>query len=382
VRRRARLPAGTLALTAAAAMLAGSPVAAQDAAPPQSEAAAEAAAERVRPPNRLSVKARVELQGKREEKAGRAAEESFGADTARVELRYERGQWLDAVFEVDAADGVEVLDAFVRLGTRALRTQVGQFKPPISATELESSWTLPLVRRGVVHKTVEDYMRFAGRRPGVQVEASAEGPLRPALALGAFQGLAPGGDPMDTVGVYETTFAGRASIRPGPLELGAFGALAGTEPIAGFGIGRYWTAGADAVLDLEVGPFGVRAWADAFYGKSFYAVGLIGFDGTFAAGRAITALRWGGLRGGRPYVEVFGLAETVRFDLETPGSTLTGMAAGVNVGLWRRLRLGLQVEERRSGSASPPLTERGNQLRDRRVYAVELGGSLGHGWRF
>jgi hypothetical protein len=40
------------------------------------------------------------------------------------------------------------------------------------------------------------------------------------------------------------------------------------------------------------------------------------------------------------------------------------------------------MEERRSGAASPPLSDGGNPLRDRRAFLIELGGSLGRGWRF
>jgi hypothetical protein len=377
VRRVARAAATLAALAAALA------APAQDVPAPAPAAEQPARlAEPARPPNRLGVKARVELQAEREEKEGRAPEESRRLDSARLELRYERGRWLDAVLEVDVADGVELKDAFLRSGTSLLAAKAGQFKPPFSAVELESGWTLPLVRRGVVHQVLEDHMRFAGRRPGAQVEASLGGPLRPELHAGAFQGLSAGGEVLRDAGRLETGFAGRASIRPGPLELGAFGALVGTEPVPGAGIGRYWAAGADVVLDLEAAGFGVRAWADAIVGRSFYALGLVGGDGTFAAGRAVVALRWGGLRAGDPYVEPFGLAETVRFDVDTPGTTLTGLVAGVNVGFWKRLRLGLQVEERRSGDASPPLTDGGNPLRDRRVVLVELGGSVGQGWRF
>jgi hypothetical protein len=373
--RRGALRAAALglALLAPLAGAAQEPAGAAPPEPPPPDAA--------RPASRLGLKGRVELQARRDEKDGREPEETSGIDSARIELRYERGRWLDAVLEVDVADGLELRDAFVLTGTRRLATRLGQFKPPISAVELDSGWTLPVLRRGIVHQVLEDHMRFTGRRPGVQLEASAGKPLRPSLEIGVFQGLAPGGELLPRVGTLETSVAGRASVRPGPLELGAFGALVGTEPMPGFGIGRYWAVGADAVLELEAAGFGFRAWADAHYGKSFYALGLVGLDGMFAAGRAIAAVRWGGLDGGRPYVEAFGLAETVRFDLDTPGSTLSGAAVGLNAGLWKRLRLGIQVEERRSGTASPPLSDGGNRLRDRRAFLVELGGSFGHTWR-
>lgn len=370
---------GPGAAAVVAALLAAVPVTAQE---PVRAALVEPPPDAAGPANRIALKGRIELQAERDEKEGREPESSAGLDSARVELRYERGRWLDAILEVDVASGVALRDAFVRTGTRLLAARLGQFKPPISAVELESGWTLPVVRRGIVHQVLEEHMRFTGRRPGAQLEASAGGPLRPALDAGAFQGLAPGGALLPEVGTLETGIAGRVSVRPGPLELGAFGALVGTEPVAGFGIGRYWDVGADAVLDLVAAGFGIRAWADGHYGKSFYALGLVGLDGTFAAGRAIAAVRWGGLEAGRPYVEAFGLAETVRFDMETPGSTLSNAAVGLNAGLWKRVRLGIQMEERRSGAASPPLSDGGNPLRDRRAFLIELGGSLGRGWRF
>lgn len=351
------------------ALLAAAPVAAQ--APEAAPAA-----------NELAVKARAELLGERDEKEGRPPEESRSIDAARLEVRYERERWLDAVLEVDVADGIVLKDAFARLGTRHLATRAGQFKPPVSAVELESSWTLPLLRRGIVHQALEDWMRFTGRRPGVEVHAGGDRPLRPALDAGAFQGVGADGALLPDVGELETGLAARASVRPGPLELGAFATLVGTEPMPGYGMGRYWDVGADAVLDAKAGGFGFRAWADGHYGTSFYALGLVGLDGRFAMGRVLAAVRWGGLDAGRPYVEAFGLAEKISFDLETAGSTLSNAIVGLNVGLWKRLRLGVQVEERRSGDASPPLSDGGNPLRDRRAYLVELGGSLGHAWRF
>jgi hypothetical protein len=300
---------------------------------------------------------------------------------ARVELDYRYQKLLRAVLEVDGGEGFELRDAFVRVGRKALAVRVGQFKPPLSGMELVSSWRLPLARRGLVHNALVDHLRFAGRRPGVQLEWRGEPAWKPQLTAGAFQGSDGAGRLFRTVGVLQTNLLARASVEPGRSELGASAALVGTEAFAGIGIGRYWIAALDASTRARLGPVRLRGWGEAMYGTSFYGTGALGRDTPFVGGRLLVAGRLWGSRTDAPYVELFAQAEQLRFDVAVEDSELRGYVVGLNTGFWDRFRLTLQAEQRRAGARSPYLSAGGNQLRDRTVYLVQLESRLSARWR-
>ena len=327
----------------------------------------------------------------------------IGVSRAQLELGYRYQKWLGLVVQADLAalpglrpmyewpaedgpepaEGFALEDAYARIGDKQLAVRVGYFKPPVSGVELASSWELPVARRGVIHSTLVDYMRFAGRRPGVQVEWAVDVPLEPKLRAGVFQGSEVDGTLLRTVGVYETNLAARASIQPGPVEVGVSGTLIGTPPYAGARIGRYWLVGADARLESPLGPFDARVWYDVAHGLSFHGLyGDRGQDARFVAGRALLAFRLGGRESGSKYAELFGMAEGVNFDLVADHRTVSGYVVGINAGWWDRLRLTLGMERRDVGIYSPLLTDGGNQLRERTVFIVQLGGALDERWRF
>lgn len=362
-------------------------------------------------PHLLTLEGRLEVRGSDTQLAARSAGdlpiESYGLGVARarLELGYRYEKWLRLVLEADFAElpglrpdwswteegGLQreedetsfaLKDAYARFGHKRLAVRAGHFKPPVSGVELDSSWDLPLVRRGIVHTALTDYMRFTGRRPGVQIEWEPDVTLRPKLVAGAFQGSAADGRLLPAVGIYETNLAARASIRPGAVELGVSGALVGTPPYAGALVGRYWLAAADALFEQQVGPTTARAWADAAFGLSFHGLyGAQGQDARFVTGRALLAWRYGGQSSASPYAELFGMAEGVNFDLTAEDRTLNGYGMGIAVGLWDRLRATAQVELRDVGIHSPALSSGGNRLRDRTAFLVQVGGTFEQRWR-
>jgi hypothetical protein len=368
----------------------------------------------------LTLEGQLNLRGLRTRSEPRRGElgeprvaHELGVSRAQIELGYRYRKWLAVVLQGDlaafpgaqpeyawpaddtpepAGDGFPLEDAYARIGGKELAVRIGYFKPPVSAVEMDSSWDLPIARRGILHAALVEDMRFAGRRPGIQLEwaagsgsfsARSDPILKPKLRVGVFQGSDSDGSPLHTLGVYETNLAARGSIQQGPVEVGLFGTLVGTPPYTGALVGRYWLVGADALADATMGPLGVRAWVDLAYGLSFHGLyGALGQDAPFAAGRALLAVRRGGDKRGSSYLELFGMAEAVNFDLTAEHRTLSGYVAGLNVGFWDRLRLTFQAEVRKVGIYSPNLSAGGNQLRERTVFLAQLGGAYDARWRF
>jgi hypothetical protein len=362
-------------------------------------------------PHTLTLEGQLNLRGlrtrsepRRGELGGPRITHEIGVSRAQIEVGYRYRKGLAVVLQGDlaafpgaqpeyawpadetpepAGDGFPLEDAYARIGGKDLAVRLGYFKPPVSGVEMDSSWDLPVARRGILHGALVEDMRFAGRRPGIQIEWAAGTTLKPKLRAGVFQGSDSDGSLLRTLGVYETNLAARASIQPGPVEVGLSGTLVGTPPYPSAGVGRYWLVGADALADAEIGPLRFRAWGDLACGLSFHGLyGGLGQDALFAAGRALLAVRRGGGQRGSPYLELFGMAEAVNFDLIAEHRTLAGYVGGLNVGFWDRLRLTLQAEVREVGIYSPNLSAGGNQLRERTVFLAQLGGAFDERWRF
>ena len=120
---------------------------------------------------------------------GRVDSFDLAVPLARFGVHYRSPlKWLSAQVEVDVAEGIELLDAWMLARNENLSVRAGKFKMPFSAIEMESSFTLPMVRRGLVHDILVDELEVAGRRPGVAFGARSRGDFRPSLVLGAFQG--------------------------------------------------------------------------------------------------------------------------------------------------------------------------------------------------
>jgi len=213
-------------------------------------------------PHTVTVKGQLSLRGlrtraePRPDEAGEAPRitNEIGVSRAQIELGYRYRKWLSLVLQGDlaafpgaqpayvwpaeetpdpAGDTFPLEDAYARIGRKELAVRLGYFKPPVSGVEMDSSWDLPVARRGILHSALIDQMRFAGRRPGIQLEWAADAVLEPKLRAGAFQGSDSDGSLLRTLGVYETNLAARGSIQPGPVEVGLSGALVGTPPYPG-----------------------------------------------------------------------------------------------------------------------------------------------------
>src|SRR5262249_22681941 len=110
---------------------------------------------------------------------------------------------------------------------------------------------------------------------------------------------------------------------------------------------HYWTFGADATLDTEFGKNGLRVWAELMDGASFFEhrfKPIDQFDAIFVSARAIAAFRFGGTRRETFYVEPYGMIATLDPDIDIASDVMLEQALGVNVGLWKRVRLGLELE--------------------------------------
>jgi hypothetical protein len=68
------------------------------------------------------------------------------------------------------------------------------------------------------------------------------------------------------------------------------------------------------------------------------------FDAIFVCVRAIAAFRFGGTRREAFYVEPYGVVATLDPDIDVASNIVIEESFGVNAGLWKRARVGLEVE--------------------------------------
>jgi hypothetical protein len=299
--------------------------------------------------------------------------------SARAELRYRYEQWLRVVAEAELAGKPRVRDAYVRFRGGMLGLRGGYFKLPGSAVELESGWTLPTARRGLLHEAFDDFMQIGGRRPGFQIEFYGPGSLRPRAYAGVFQGSLPNGDLLEKVGAGSLNGGGRASLRLGPVEVGAFSQLRSTIVLADRGPERFWSAGADAKLDVDLGSWGgLRVWADGQAGSSWYDDDAFDDeDALFVAGRVVGGLRYGGLRKAEPYFEPFVAVHALDPDTRFTADLAFEIVGGINVGWWDLVRLTLELEHRSVDENFPPLfDETRSKLVDRKAVVLQLGAAF------
>ena len=110
---------------------------------------------------------------------------------------------------------------------------------------------------------------------------------------------------------------------------------------------RYATGGADVTLDTEVGGLGVRVWAEGMVGASWlenWYKPPDKEDATFWAARLVSAVRFGGEHKGEYYVEPYGMLGLLDPDDQVSEDFASEEVVGVNVGLWKLVRLGIQAE--------------------------------------
>lgn len=278
----------------------------------------------------------------------------FSLQSARFGVDYHAPvRWLSAELELEIAGNVEAKDAFVKAG-ETFFVKAGRFKVPAAAMEVASPWTLPQVRRGLVHNLMTDWMDVAGRAPGVAFGYHDKSGLKPRLTLGVFQGSTLksvlGADRdvrlIDHASLHAQTYAARAEISPLGVALGAWY----EQRVGSLSIGQfrhYATFGLDATVDRSFEHGGVRAWVDGGGGQSPYLhADKPGRDrpAWFAFGRAQLAYRFGGVTQNDPYLEPFGFFAVMDPDTEVVSDMVTEAAVGLTAGLWDRARVTLQGE--------------------------------------
>lgn len=164
----------------------------------------------------------------------------WGVKQARLGARLEQ-RWGRAEVEADLAESSVLNDAWIELRPgRSFAMTLGRFKEPFSALRLESTWNLPVLRRGAIVGAVED-AGFGGRDLGGQVQVRLPFLARLEIEAGLFQGTALGDRPPSETGVM------RVTTRPWKaLTLGA--SLGRSQLFAGDGGNAL---GVDAGLELD-----------------------------------------------------------------------------------------------------------------------------------
>ena len=383
----------TPAALAAALLLLAAPEESAPAPAPAPEAAPEAAptpapVTAAAPPPAKAAKPPLELTGRvyareifapvgREPEPGAPWTGRFSLQSARVGAKY-RGE--DFYFEIEAElEGEpELEDAFVRLDTGYYGTAIraGQFKAPFAALALESTWTLPTVGRGLLDELLIDTLQVGGRRPGAQIEWTTKShELRPRLEAGIWQGTDQEGEPRadaSAEAMGETTGA-RASLRPGPMEIGVSGAWRAAQPVFGKEWERFWAAGADLVIETESR---FRSWVEGGAGSSWADEDPAdGEHALFGYGRAVAAWRLGGASKGDAYLEPFVAGGGLDPSIDVKDDLVWESAAGVNAGRWKRWRAQLQYETSRA-SRNTPESLLGEIPRESRAVLLQVGFSL------
>jgi len=307
---------------------------------------------------------RFELRGRAIVRAQSIQEESrsqsdVSAEDARLTLRWRPARWLRGELEYDAAGNRGLRDAFVRVRHGAFALRGGQFKPPMSAIEMDSRWDLPVSERGLLSDILEDAMGIVGRRPGLQASFSPRGSDLTAR-LGLFRASSVRGDRIGDEAFdnlakdWALKATGRVSWQRRRLEVGLSGDWRPAEPRPGEGYERFWTASLDASWSQRPRRGGLRFWVEGLVGSSWQDANA--FDGepaTFVAGRALGAWRHGGRRRREFYVEPYTAISLFDPDASVRDDLLWEIAGGLNVGSWDRLRLTLEMQHRGVGANAP-----------------------------
>jgi len=274
--------------------------------------------------------------------------------SARLGARYRSPTGLvSAEVDLELTDGPELRDAWIRVMTDHVGGRAGQFKVPFSAVEMESRLTLPMASRGLVHDILVDRLEVAGRRPGLTVTARQSKKKRGwSVTAGSFQGsvlVGQDGTDRDTELLSEESlgtqsFVARAEYAFRALTLGAGWEQRVGTPAVGESE-RYFTAGVDAVLDTSFRGRGLRLWVEGILGDSWLEHTRKPTDdenAVFATGRLIAAVRFGGGAKLEPYLEPYGAVSVFEPDTAVAYDFAAEEAIGVNVGLWKVGRVGLE----------------------------------------
>ncbi|HET9958030.1 MAG TPA: hypothetical protein VFQ61_26210 [Polyangiaceae bacterium] len=284
--------------------------------------------------------------------------------SARMALDYESPMpWLSAQVELELGDGISLKDGFIQARDEHFTVRAGQFKMPISPLEVESPWSLPIVRRGFMHRLLNDWLDIGGRSPGILVGVRDKHGIRPSLTAAVFQGRTlrrvPAGVNRDTTGIGAVSMDSQSYVLRAGVEILHIGLGAWYEYRVGspsLGVSdRFHTGGVDATLDLQLPHGGLRVWSELVAGESWYKhrYKTSTENPIFVEGRALVALRFGGVEDDDFYVEPFGMFGGFDADRDIRSDLAWEAAAGMNVGFWKRARLTLQGEVNRTGENFP-----------------------------
>lgn len=274
--------------------------------------------------------------------------------SARIGIEYEAPmRWISAVAELELEGKPSLKDGYVQARGKHFFARAGQFKLPVSALETESPWTLPLVRRGLMHDLLTDWLDVGGRHPGLMVGWRGRGGLQPRFMVGAFQGAVLGSalasgdrdtDPLLEKSMDAQSYVARAQFEPGGIQLGAwYEHRLGSAALNEFK--HYFTVGVDATVDHVLPTGGVRVWLEGTTGSSWYEQinkPADDDDALFVMGRALGGYRFGGTVDDAPYVEPFGFFGVFEPDTDVVSDLAFEGAVGVAGGFWRRARVTLE----------------------------------------
>jgi len=275
--------------------------------------------------------------------------------SARLGLYYHPPvKWLTANVEVELTGKPKLKDAWLRSRFRYVTAKAGQFKMPFSALEMESIWDLPLADRGLLHTALVKELQVAGRRPGFALEVHGRGKVRPSLTVGGFQGSVLVDDDPDKRDVdllYQQGMASQSWVARAELKVHDFVFAAEYEDRLGTPallVTKYYqTGGVDMTLDTELGRTGLRVWVEGLMGQSWlenWYKPPDGRDATFLAGRLVSAVRFMARRKGDLYVEPYGMLGLLEPDTAVEHDFASEEVLGVNVGLWKIVRAGLELQ--------------------------------------
>jgi hypothetical protein len=146
--------------------------------------------------------------------------------------------------------------------------------------------------------------------------------------------------------LYSQSFVARAELKVHDVVAAlAYESRIGTPEL--LATKHYSTGGADVTLDTELRGVGLRLWAEGMLGASWlenWYKPPDGRDTLFWATRLVTAVRFGGRHRFEFYVEPYGMLGLLDPDTEVLNDILAEEVLGVNVGLWKLARVGLELE--------------------------------------
>lgn len=285
----------------------------------------------------------------------------------RVEVSYEA-----------ARDSIR--DAFIELQLgHGLRLRAGRMKVPVSMIERTSSWTLPVVGRGMVADILNDGIVLTGRRTAAVLRWRGTSAMQPTIEVAAQQQTNLAGDEItgvvsDGAGV---NVYGRVEVSS-PCRMYTFAIGGANRAVAvGEDLKRYSSVAAEIEVDLEAIESGLRAWGDVVYGQSHLAAVALGEVKTrYLGAHAVIGYRLGGLDRNEVYVEPFVGAGWFDPTTSADRDEVAEVRGGLSGGIWKRWRAQAQLTYRNAKSARPPLLLGDLDVNDGLAFSAQLGAAF------